>query len=241
MKLCEYLAGFESATTSEELEAAIRAPFKHRYGGPTWSRISKARINKGRQLVDGHPHGGFVPHFKEGRGRQLLVCGESYKVGRGQNSTGVRYTWHYAGEWAIKVLRRRGFTKRASHRLWDSDWATYPHRSLGLVEAALAGKIPDPETGVLIRHDRCGFGRPIRLTVEQNDSDSLYYRANKPCECGGILFDWGGGFSEGFDFVNWHCNGCPDVFTEYLDAGGLAALRQVRAGMAIEEPRRVKD
>jgi hypothetical protein len=222
MKEAEYLAGIEAATTVDELEAAIQAPFKHPFRGAKWNRISDARIKKGLELAAAHSLGRFVPRFSGGRSRTLTVCGETYKVGRGQNGAGVRYTWHYAGEWAMEVLRRNGFTKRAAHRLWDGGWATYPHRSLKVVEEALAGRITDPVLNVLIRHERTDHGRPVNYTVERAKANG---EAMRPCPCGGTLFDWGAGHTEGFDYVNWHCNVCPDVFTEYLGPGGLYALR----------------
>lgn len=220
----EYLAGMEAANTVAELEAAIQIPFKHLYRGAQWERIRAVRIRKGYEIVAAHPLGRFVPCFLGGRSRALTVCGETFKVGRGGNSTGVRYAWHYAGEWAQEVLRRNGFTKRAASRVWDYG-LDYPHRVLAVVELAVAGGIPDPELGVMIRHERTGHGRPIRYTIEQNDADVHDHRASRPCDCGGTLFDWGAGHSEGFDYVNWHCNACPDVFTEYLGPGGLRALR----------------
>lgn len=223
MKLTDYLDGMRAATTAKELEAAIQAPFKHSFRGRTWSTICKVRIEAGNRICEAHPHGDYVPRF--GPGRVLTVRGESYKVGRGQNSTGVRYVWHSAGEWAKDVLKHAGLSTRAAHRIWEG-WSDYPHRCLPIVEAALAGKIPDPRLNRLIRHKRTGYGSPIRYTVEQNDADESDRRATRPCKCGGTLFDWGAGHSEGFEFINWHCNACPDVFTEYMTRDRLYALRQ---------------
>lgn len=222
MKLDEYLAGMEAATTVATLEAAIQAPFTHKFRGRVWERISDVRIRKGYKIVAAHPLSRFVPHFGGGRSRTLTVCGETFKVGRGGNSTGVRYAWHYAGEWAKEVLQRNGFTKRAAERLWGCG-RDYPHRLLAVIELAVAGGIPDPELNVMIRY--VGSGSPISYTVEQNDADKQDRRATKPCDCGGTLFDWGAGHSEGFDYVSWYCNGCPDSFTEYLGPGELRALR----------------
>lgn len=221
INLATYLDGMRAATTAVELEAAIQTPFKHAYRGRTWSQICTVREEVGRAICDAHPNGHFVPRF--GPRRQLIVCGETYKVGRGQNSTGVRYVWHYAGKWAKTILLREGFSIRASHRIWE-DWRDYPHRCLSIVEKALAGEIPDPELNVLRPHGRTD-GSPIRYSIEQNDADKGDQRATRPCPCGGTLFDWGAGHSEGFDFVNWHCNVCPEIFTEYFGPGGLVALR----------------
>jgi hypothetical protein len=126
------------------------------------------------------------------------------------------------------VLVGRGFSKRAANRLCEGDWRTYPHRSLATVEAALAGRIPDPQLNVLLRHERTEWGKPINYTAEQNEADNGDRRASRACDCGGVLFDWGAGHSDGFDYINWHCNKCPDVFTEYMTQQQLYALRQRR-------------
>lgn len=222
MKLAEYLDGMRAASTAAELEAAIQAPFKHAYRGRTWSQICKVRIEAGERICAQHPLGRYVPRF--GPGGRLTVCGEIYKVGRGGNGAGVRYCWHYAGEWAMDIWRREGFSVRAAHRLWDG-WADYPHRALAIVEAAVAGRIPDPELNVLRPHGRTD-GSPIRYSVEANEADKFDRRASRPCPCGGTLFDWGAGHSEGFDFINWHCVKCPEVFTEYMTQADLYALRR---------------
>jgi hypothetical protein len=221
VKLSEYLDGLRAAATPEQLEAAIQAPFKHAFRGRTWSQISKVRIEAGKRLVAQHPLGFYVPRLEERR--HLRVCGETYKVGRGGNSTGVRYCWHYAGEWTMKVLRERGFSVRAAHSVWDGSWSDYPHRSLATVEKAFSGKIPDPELNVLIRHEGVS---PVRWTVAQNNADQWDRRASRSCECGGTLFDWGGGHSQGFEFISWHCNNCPGVFTEYMTREQFYALRR---------------
>jgi hypothetical protein len=231
MKLSEYLDGMRAATTPEELQAAIMADFKHNFLGPTWSKICKVRIEAGKKIVDAHPHGRFVP--KLGPGRKLNVCGETCSVGRGHNSTGVRYVWHSAGEWAQDVMRRNGMSKKAAHRIW-SEWSDYPHRCLKTIEEALAGKIPDPVFFVLRPHG-ITTGGPLNYSVAQNDADDGDHRATRPCPCGkGTLFDWGGGWSEGFDFVNWHCDACPEVYTEYMTREAFYQMRQTRKYVAQE-------
>lgn len=224
MILREYLDGMRAATTAAELEAAIQAPFKHPFCGRTWTTICKVRIEAGQRICAAHPHGHLVPRL--GERRRLTVCGETYRVGYGGNGTGERYVRHAAGEWAKGLLVRAGLSQQAAHAIWD-EWSDYPHRCLDTIEAALAGKLPDPELNVLIRH-RVNGGHPIRLTVEQNEADKLDRRASRPCPCGGTLFDWGGGHSAGFEFINWHCNACPDVFTEYMTWERFAELRQPR-------------
>ncbi len=223
MTLQDYLDGMRNAATADELEAAIRADFKHSYRGRTWAQICRVRVEAGARICASHPLGRYVPSF--GPGRSLSCCGETYRVARGGNSTGIRYAWHDAKAWANEVLMRNGFGIRAANRIWDH-WSDYPHRCLAIVQAALGGEIPDPELNVLIRHARSDAARPINYSVEQNDRDTFDRRATRPCpSCGGTLFDWGADHSEGFYFVNWHCNVCPDVFTEYMSGTDLAALR----------------
>lgn len=238
IRLSDYLAGLERATTAAELDAAIKAPFKHLFRGPVWSRICNVRIRRGVEIVQAHPLGRYVPQF--GERRVLTVCGEPMRVPRGGNSTGVRYVWHGAGEWAMNILRREGFTVTASHRMWDGGWNDYPHRCLSIAEAALAGRIRDPKLNVLRRHrHRYAGSSPINYTVEQNDADDGDRRATRLCKCGGTLFDWGGGHSEGFEFINWHCNGCPDVFTEYMTHEYFSRLRSrepARVNAQLENP-----
>jgi hypothetical protein len=221
MMLRDYLEGMRSAATALELEAAIQAPFKHSFRGRTWTTICKARIEAGQRICAAHSLGQYVPRL--GPHRRLSICGETYKVGVGHNSTGVRYCWHYAGEWAKRLLVGRGFSVRAANRIWGG-WHDYPHRTLVVIEDALAGKIPDPELNVLTRHEH-PKSRPLNYTVKANDADDGDRRATRSCACGGTLFDWGAGYSEGFVFVNWHCNGCPDVFTEYMTNEHLSQLR----------------
>lgn len=220
VKLSDYIDGMRKATTAESLDDAIRAPYKHSYRGPTWSKICKTRIEVGYSIVDAHPNGKFVPRMN---GRKLTVAGEIYGVGRGGNSTGIRYAWHSAGEFAKSVLRRNGFSARAAYMIWDN-WSQYPHRCLEIVTEALAGAYPDPTMDTLI-HSYTGSG-PLNYTVEQNEADTVDKRATMKCRCGGTLFDWGCGFSEDFTFISWHCNKCADVFTEYVTPGRMQEIRQ---------------
>lgn len=220
MKLADYLDGMRGAKDAAELEAAIKAPFKHSFSGRTWSQICKVRVEAGERIVAAHPNSFYIPRF--GDRRMLTCCGETYKVGRGQNSTGVRYAWHAAGVWAQSLLRQHGFGVRAAYRLWESGWQDYPHRCITFVEDILAGKIPDPEMNVLIR--RSGH-LPINYSIEANEADKYDRRSHRPCECGGTLFDWGGGFDSGFEYISWHCNKCSDIFTEYMTREQFYAIR----------------
>lgn len=218
VKLADYLAGMEAATTAAELEAAIHAPFNHTYSGPKWARISKVRRVAGERIVSSHPNGRFVPHF--GERRTLTLCGETYRVGRGQNSAGVRYVWHFAEHWARTVLVANGFSARASHLIWSTAF-DYPHRALAIVADALAGKLPDPRFNRLILWPRRHHGMPVRV----NRRTEAKGRAHRDCRCGGWLWDWGCGFNGYANFINWRCDRCPRVFTEYVTDERLSAIR----------------
>ena len=161
MNLSEYLGGIRAASTASSLEAAIQAPFRHLCHGRTWARICREQRERGVAICDAHPAGRFVPRIA---GNALMVCDECYRVGRGYNSTGLRYVWHDAGAFVKAVLRRNGLSTRAASRIWDC-WMDYPHRRLTIVEDALNGKLNDPPLNTLLFCD-VGSG-PINLTVLQ--------------------------------------------------------------------------
>lgn len=227
MKLSEYLDGLRAARKVSELEIAIRAPFKHSYHGRTWTAICKVRMERARAIIVEHAHRQFVPRID---GRSVTVCGETYGMGRGMNSTGVRYVWHSAGQFAKDVLRRNGFSQRAASRIWSEASGDYPHRCLELIDEALAGKLADPPLNKLIfSYVGCG---PINYSVAANDADKSDRRAARPCGCGGTRFDWGSGFSDDFTFVTWHCNKCRRVYTEYVTPERFREIRQPRIRLA---------
>ena len=226
LELQPYLDGMRAATTPDELEAAFqrdRTYQKHHFQSRGMRAIEKVRIEEGIRLCDRHPHGHLVPRY--GHRRRLEIGGETYRVARGGNSTGVRYAWAYAEGWAIDAMIRAGLSRKAAHMVWGS-FRDYPHRALKTVEEAMAGRIPDPALNVLIRSQYAGSG-PISHSVEENGRD---WRASRPCACGGTLFDWGCGHSYGFEFVEWRCNACPDVFTEHMTQTQLYALRSGDTG-----------
>lgn len=222
MKLTEYLAGFEAAVTVDDLEKAIQAPFKHQFRGPTWSRICTARKIAGQRIVDSHLFSRYVPRF--GAGRILTVCGETYRVGRGQNSTGVRYVWYYAKEFFLEVVQRNGIGVRASHQIWDTAF-DYPHRTITILDEFFAGNLADPKLNRLIYTGRCSSGTPISV----NRREEAEHRSNRPCRCGGLLWDWGAGNSCGFEFINWRCDRCPRTYTEWMTRERLREIRTRRA------------
>jgi len=211
MKLTEYLDGMRAASTAAELEAAIQAPHEHPFIGKTWSRICKVRIEAGERICDAHPNGRFVPRF--GARRRLTVCGQEYRVAVGGNSTGVRYAWCAAEDWARAILLAEGFTRRAFHSIWDSAFK-YPHRALEAVEEALAGKLPDPAYNVLTKERETVDGTPIRI---DRDSEETERRSHRPCPCDGEgwLWDWGAGWSGYAYHIAWYCDRCPAVYGEW--------------------------
>lgn len=217
MGLTEYLDGMQAATTAAELEAAIQVEYKHLYHGRTWSRIGKVRIQAGERIVAAHPNGRFVPRF--GAGRRLTVCGETYKVGVGQNSTGVRYVWHYAQQWAESVLRANGFTMRAAYAIWDNAFG-YPHRALAVVADALDGKLPDPRFNRLT-YIRNTIGGPVRV----NRRTEAKNRAHRPCKCGGWRWDWGCGWNGYALFIHWYCDRCTRIYEEYVTDERITEIR----------------
>jgi hypothetical protein len=233
LSLRQYLGGMLAATTADELEAAIQAPHLHPFSGPTWSRISKVRDQRGKEICEAHSLGKFVPRVD---GRTITVCGETYRVARGGNSTGVRYAWHSVGEFVQSILLRDGFTKRAAYRIWDN-CGRYPHRCLAIVESALKAKYPDPQLNRLVFAYRSSAG-PIRYTVAQNEADSVDGRASRPCGCGGTRFDWGCGFSDSFTYISWPCNACNAVYIEYVTPDRLEEIRQQCRGVPSAKTRR---
>jgi hypothetical protein len=228
MTLTEYLDGMRAASTADELETAIQGarkaepPFKHPFTGPTWSRICNVRREAGRRICASHPNGRFVPSL--GDRHLLTICGETYRIGYGQNSAGVRYCWHYAQEFAVEVLTRNGIGVRAAHQIWDVAF-DYPHRALGIIDEFFAGKIRDPKLNRMIYSGRCLTGTPVHV----NRRAEAPHRSHRPCKCGGMLWDWGAGYSCGFNFINWRCDRCTRLYTLYLSNEGLRQVRQRKA------------
>lgn len=92
-----YAAAFAACTTAAELEHALQNGPPHPFRGAPWRRISDARIEAGRRICAAHPLGFYIPLV--GERRKLTVCGETYRVGYGQNGAGERYAWHGAQSW----------------------------------------------------------------------------------------------------------------------------------------------
>jgi hypothetical protein len=154
----------------------------------------------------------------------LTVCGETYRVSRGGNSTGVRYAWHAAEEFVMKILTDNGLSHRAAHSVYEQ-WSDYPHRCLKVIEDGLAGNLPDPKMHVLLGPYE--GGSPIRCEVADNDAATYDRRAHRPCPCGeGTLFDWGCGWNGYTNWISWRCNRCPDKYEEYVTHERLGDIRR---------------
>lgn len=209
MKLHEYLDGMRAATTADELDAAIQAPFKHLFRGRVWSEISKVRRESAARIVAAHEHSFFIPQI--GPRRRLTVCGIERGVGYGQNGTGERWVWTYAQKFAEDLLRRHGFSRRAAHAIWSHATDGYAHRAIQQVEDALDGKMPDPPFYRLILQGLSFSNEPVKVDREYEAK----HRDHRPCGCGGTRWHWGSGWSGYATFVNWYCDGCPRVYGEY--------------------------
>lgn len=220
MKEVEYLDGMRAATTAAELEAAIHADFRHLYHGSPWRRICAVRIEKGEEIVAAHPLGFFVPHFSGDRRRILSLCGEEFRVARGQNGAGVRYAWHAAECWAKPILLVQGFTQTAARAIWESSKGGYPHRCLAIVEAAVDGRMPDRPMNRLILRPNFGCGSPIKCEIGEDQ------RAHRPCGCGGTRFDWGSAWNGWSYEISWRCNRCSRQYVEWVTSARLTEIRR---------------
>lgn len=211
-----HVATLATAGSPAAIEAAFQAALDDlgRYQHGRHKPIFAAMKARGRELCAAHPRGDLVPRF--GPRRQLQVCGESYRVGRGQNGAGVRYVWAYAEQWARALMEERGLSIMASKLVWER-WSQYPHRALQCVEQFDAGQHRDPVMNTLIRCED-GTG-PIRCEIGEDG------RAHRPCECGGTLFGWGCGWSDRIIPISWRCNRCPAEYVEYVDNARLYEIR----------------
>lgn len=210
-----HVEALAATTTLASLEDAFQAAIRELGHGRRLKPIHAALEQRGRAMCDAHPRGAFVPSF--GPGRRLQVCGETYRVARGGNSTVVRYAWTYAQDWATGLMHERGLSRTAAHSVWGW-WSEYPHRALRVIEEFGAGKHIDPPMNVMIRCCDSSAG-PVRCEIGEDS------RADRPCGCGGSLFDWGAGHNGWAWFISWRCNRCPAVFTEYVSNRRLMEIR----------------
>lgn len=132
MKLREHLVTIERASTTEELERAAQAAWKgYSCVTRTGERITRAVHARGREIAAASPHAHLIPFL--GNRRRLVLCGETYSVGYGQNGAGGRYVWHYAKEWMKRKLIAAGLADDAVDGV-ISWWASFPHRALASIE-----------------------------------------------------------------------------------------------------------
>lgn len=132
IKLKDFLNGMRESKSASDLEAAIQVPYPHDYFGKTWTRICNVRISEGERICKKHPLAKkFVPTL--GARNTLSVCGETYKVGYGQNAAGSRYVWAAAKSFYMKTVIRHGLDKDTASTIWQW-WGRYPHRCIFALE-----------------------------------------------------------------------------------------------------------
>ena len=74
------LDAIAAAPDVDALEQAIQTR-GHPFSGPKWRAISAARVKRGEELCDAHPHGQLVPRV--GARRRMTCCGETRSVADG--------------------------------------------------------------------------------------------------------------------------------------------------------------
>jgi hypothetical protein len=220
MELDDYLAGMRAATTADELEAALMAPYEHPYAGPIWNAICKTRVEEGLRLCADHPQGRLVPRFN---GDAITVCGELLTPGPGFLAQNQHFDSPEVTQLVKGALVRQGLSSRAAHRVAQA-WIEYPHRCLAILESALKGELDDPPMNKLFL-SHLGRG-PVALTVADNNADHEHRRASMPCQCHGTLFEWSNQEDDGITVVNWRCNRCDRVFAEYVTPERLDAIEK---------------
>ena len=139
MKLSEHLALIEKVETPDEMDSRLEAAYKDFPGGilgRTWVRIKRARWAGGDAMVLKSPAGPYVPTL--GRRRLLSLCGQTYSVGYGGNSTAERYSWLHAKQWSVNLLTAQGISEETAESIWS--WhSSFPHRALRIAEEWLKG------------------------------------------------------------------------------------------------------
>lgn len=130
--LASHLAGINASSTAKELEARFRATFDLWKAQRTRERIREAVRVRGDQLCELRDRRALVPRYAT-RARRITVCGETYRVAKGGNSTGVRYAWHDANEWVKATLRKHGASESLTREIMEW-WNNYPHRALRALE-----------------------------------------------------------------------------------------------------------
>jgi hypothetical protein len=131
--LREVLHSLRAARTVEQLESRFELTwdcFRRR----TQKRIRRVVRERGIALCEMQDKRHIVPRW-DSRRRRLIVCGKTYRVEHGGNSTGIRYAWHHAYEWMKKTLHEHGCSEPLTQEILDW-WRDYPHRSLRALQAS---------------------------------------------------------------------------------------------------------
>lgn len=132
MKLSEHLAKLSNARTADELELTFREGFCLFKKPLTRKRIRKAVTARGNSLVSESQHAQRIPTI--GKYRKMQLCGKTYSVGFGGNSTGERYCWFDARAWAKDTLMEAGVCDQLAESIIEWTWSGYPHRALQAIE-----------------------------------------------------------------------------------------------------------
>jgi hypothetical protein len=218
------LAIIARAPTVSSLERAFQATCRsHPYRPFTLGDrlIAAAMRARGSALVAADPVGFYVPQI--GERRRLQLCGETYRVGSGQNGPGERYVWTYAEHWANGLLHEHGAPREVRKAIWS--WCgSYPHRALAAARRWRAD--PDRKPERVEREQYLKFHESVRLRGVDDPHDQ---RAMRPCPgCGGDQMDWG---CAGIDciepsyWLEWRCMSCNRVDGEEMTTERLYQLR----------------
>lgn len=220
-QLANSLKAISKARTPSDLEKLFQEAHMNNKSHPssrTWRQIGGAMCERGSALVRARQAGFYVPQY--GARRQLTLCGEVYRVGCGQNSTGVRYCWTYAEIWANQVLHERGAPREVRKGIWDSCF-DYPHRALAV--AIEWRKHPNRPEPVYTRPQYIKFHETVRFRGMDED------RAMRPCPgCGGDQMDWGSGHIDYIEprySMEWRCMSCNRAEAEIMTTARLYQMR----------------
>ncbi len=134
-KLAEHLKRIREAKTTKELESFCQAAWNDypiKFGqNRTHNKIDRAIVGRGKELCNMHPKGDMVPQYR--KRNRITVCNETYAVGYGGNSTGVRYARMAANRWVEKILLENGATEELAKNIANW-WKRFPHRALQSIE-----------------------------------------------------------------------------------------------------------
>lgn len=142
MKLKDHLGKIQASESPADLEALFQAAWRDFPHGRSSDRIHAAMRDRGTRLCAEHPRGTLIPRF-DTKTRRLHICGQQMAVMKGHNSSGVRYAWSAAEEFALRALGEAGVSHGLSKTIWNT-WSDYPHRALRALDAdTTAGGFPE--------------------------------------------------------------------------------------------------